>query len=140
MPTTIKGVGKMSVIAIEKYNIKGFPAPRPIASDEQNDHYTEVLYRLERKDRLTASEEEYAELLTMLIETYEEKQYPIRAASPVEVIRELMAANNLKQKDLAPLLGTESAVSMILNGERPLTKHHIEKLSERFNVSPELFF
>jgi HTH-type transcriptional regulator/antitoxin HigA len=130
----------MTAIAIEKYNIKGFPAPRPITSEAQNEHYTEVLYSLERRGHLSASEEKYAELLTVLIEAYEEEHYPIRAISPVEVLAELMAANNLKQKDLAPLFGSESIVSDVLHGKREMNKHHIEKLSQRFKVSPALFF
>jgi HTH-type transcriptional regulator / antitoxin HigA len=130
----------MTAIAIEKYNIKGFPAPRPITSEAQNEHYTEVLYSLERRGHLSASEEKYAELLTVLIEAYEEEHFPIRAVSPVEVLAELMAANKLKQKDLAPLLGSESIVSEDLHGKRELNKQHIEKLSQRFKVSPALFF
>jgi hypothetical protein len=54
----------MTAIAIEEYNIKGFPAPRPITSETQNEHYTEVLCSLERRGHLSASEEKYAELLT----------------------------------------------------------------------------
>jgi len=79
-------------------------------------------------------------LLTVLIETYEEKHCPIRALSPIEVLKELMTANNLKQKDLAPLFGSESIVSEVLHGKREMNKQHIEKLSLRFNVSPALFF
>lgn len=58
----------------------------------------------------------------------------------MEGLAELMAANNLKQKDLAPLLGTENIVSEVLNGKRELNKQHIAKLSRRFNVSPAVFF
>ena len=130
----------MTAIAIEKYSIKGFPAPRTITSEAQNDHYTEVLYNLERRGHLSAAEDKYAELLTVLIEAYEEKHYPIRALSPVKVLMELMAANNLKQKDLAPLFGSESIVSEGLHGKRELNKQHIEKLSQRFSVSPAVFF
>lgn len=130
----------MSVTAVEKYNIKGFPAPQPITSAAQNEHYIEVLYRLERRGRLSAAEEKYAELLTVLIEAYEEEHYPIRAATPVEVLAELMAANNLKQKDLAQQLGSESVVSEVLSGKRELNKQHIARLSERFKVSPAVFF
>ena len=130
----------MTAIAIEKYSIKGFPAPRPVTSEAQNDHYTEVLYNLERRGHLSAAEEKYAEWLTVLIEAYEEKHYPIRALSPVKVLTELMSANNLKQKDLAPLFGSESIVSEVLHGKRKMNKQHIEKLSQRFNVSPALFF
>lgn len=99
-----------------------------------------MLYNLERRGKLTAAEEKYAELLTVLIKAYEEEHYSIRAASPVEVLAELMAANNLKQKDLAPLFGSESIVSEILNHKRELNKNQIEKLSHRFKVSPALFF
>ena len=86
------------------------------------------------------TEEKYAELLTALIEAYEEKHYPVRALSPVELLTELMAANNLRQKDLAPLFGSDSIVSEVLRGKREMNKQHIEKLSQRFNVSPALFF
>jgi HTH-type transcriptional regulator/antitoxin HigA len=51
-----------------------------------------------------------------------------------------MTANNLRQKDLAPLFGSESMVSMVLSGARELSKTHIQKLSKRFHVSPEVFF
>src|SRR5258708_13137559 len=109
MPITIRRNGKMTVIIIKNYNIKGFPAPRPITSEAQNEHYTEVLYSLERRGHLSASEEKYAELLTVLIETYEEEHFPIRAVSPVEVLAELMASNNLTQKNLPPLLRRRSS-------------------------------
>ncbi|HEY2545704.1 MAG TPA: hypothetical protein VGI46_06535 [Candidatus Acidoferrum sp.] len=130
----------MTVIATEKYIIKGFPAPQPIVSEAQNEHYVEVLYNLERRGNLSAAEEKYAELLTVLIEAFEEERYPIRAASPIEVLTELMAANNLKQKDLAPLFGSEGIVSEVLHGKRELNKRQIEKLSHRFKVSPAVFF
>ena len=78
--------------------------------------------------------------MTLLVEAYEEEHYPIRSASPVEVLKELMDANNLRQKDLAPMLGSESVVSEVLSGKRELNKHHIEKLSRRFGVSPAVFF
>ncbi len=51
-----------------------------------------------------------------------------------------MAANGLRQKDLVDVFGTESVVSEVLNGKRELNKEHIRRLSERFKVSPALFF
>jgi HTH-type transcriptional regulator/antitoxin HigA len=51
-----------------------------------------------------------------------------------------MSANNLNQKDLAGMLGSESIVSEILGGRRELNRRHIERLSKRFKVSPEVFF
>src|SRR5580704_1522995 len=132
--------GKMIATVIEKDTLDGIAAPRVITSDAQNERYTAALLELEKKDRLSAKEKDFAELLTVLIEAYEEEHYPIRAASPVEALVELMEANNLMQKDLAPLLGSESVVSEVLRGKRELNKHHIERLSRRFRVSPAVFF
>lgn len=125
---------------IERDTLDGIAAPKVITSDAQNERYISALLELEKKDRLSAKEREFAELLTLLIEAYEAEHYPIRAASPVEVLVGLMEANNLKQKDLAPLLGSESVVSEVLRGKRELNKHHIERLSKRFRVSPAVFF
>ena len=125
---------------IEKDMLDGIAAPKVITSDAQNERYISALLELEKKDRLSAKEKEFAELLTVLIEAYEDEHYPVRAATPVEVLVHLMEANNLKQKDLAPLFGSESVVSEVLRGKRELNKHHIERLSKRFGVSPAVFF
>ena len=125
---------------IEKDMLDGIAATKVITSDAQNERYIAGLLGLEKKARLGAKEKEFAELLTVLIEAYEEEHYPIRTASPVEVLVELMEVNGLKQKDLAPLLGSESVVSQVLRGKRELNKHHIERLSKRFRVSPAVFF
>ena len=58
----------------------------------------------------------------------------------VEVLRALMDANNLRQKDLVPIFSSESIVSEVLHKKRALNKTHIEKLSKRFHVSPAVFF
>ena len=128
-------------IAIEKRDLlDGLEAPKVITSDAQNERYIAALLKMERQRNLSRSEKIYMELLTLVVEAYEEKQYPLRSVSPVEVLKELIAANDLRQRDLAPLLGSESVVSEILSGKRELNKHHIERLSKRFKVSPELFF
>jgi HTH-type transcriptional regulator/antitoxin HigA len=75
-----------------------------------------------------------------LIEAYEEEHHSIPDASPVEVLRALMEAHNLRQKDLAPIFGSESIVSEILHKKRGLNRTHIERLSQRFHVSPAVFF
>jgi len=132
--------GKMIATAIEKDLLSGIGAPKVITSDAQNERYISALLEFEQRSHLTAEERSFAELLTLLVEDYEEKHFPIRSASPVDVLTELMTANSLKQKDLAPVLGSESIVSEILSGKRELNKRHIERLSKKFKVSPELFF
>jgi HTH-type transcriptional regulator/antitoxin HigA len=138
------GDGKMIATAIEKKDlIRDIGAPRVITSDEQHERYVAALLKLERQERrgrLNAAEEAYAELLTVLVEKYEDEHHEIPDASPREVLRELMLANDLRQKDLVPEFGTESIVSEVLHGKRELNKDHIERLSKRFNVSPAVFF
>jgi hypothetical protein len=50
-----------------------------------------------------------------------------------------MHANNLRQKDLAPIFGSESIVTEVLHKKRALNRTHIEKLSRRFQVSQPCF-
>jgi HTH-type transcriptional regulator/antitoxin HigA len=123
----------------EKYALE-VSAPSPIASERQHEQYLDVLDRLLSKDNSTREEEKYAEILVTLIEAYERKHHSIPDASAVEVLRTLMEANDLRQKDLVPIFGSESIVSEVLHKKRGLTRSHIEKLSERFNVSPAVFF
>jgi HTH-type transcriptional regulator/antitoxin HigA len=115
--------------------------PAVIRSEAENERYVAMLEELDRKgSRMSAAERRMAELLTLLIEDFEEKHYALKAASPVDVLNELMLANNLKQKDLLDVFGTPSIVSEVLRGKRKLTTEHIRRLSRRFHVSPEVFF
>jgi len=98
------------------------------------------LDELAAKDHPTREEEQYAEVLITLIAAYEEEHYPIRDASPLEVLRALMEAHNLRQKDLVPIFGSEEIISEVMRGKRDLNKAHIAKLSVRFLVSPAVFF
>jgi HTH-type transcriptional regulator / antitoxin HigA len=123
----------------EKYALDA-ATPAPITSERQHEEYLAVLDKLASKERPSGEEEKYGEVLMTLIGAYEEEHHAIPAASPVQVLRALMEANDLRQKDLAPILGTESIVSEILRGKRELNKGQIEKLSKRFRVSPAVFF
>jgi HTH-type transcriptional regulator/antitoxin HigA len=114
--------------------------PHVIHTEEENEQYIGILGDLLAKSGRTAEESRLAELLTLLIEDFEDKNYALPPASPVEIIRHLMESNGLRQVDLVDVFGTPSIVSEVLNGKRDLAKGHIEKLSHRFNVSPELFF
>ena len=56
------------------------------------------------------------------------------------IVRHLMDTKGLRQVDLLDVFGTASVVSEVLSGKRELSKAHIAKLSDRFHVSPALFF
>jgi HTH-type transcriptional regulator/antitoxin HigA len=115
--------------------------PAVIRNGAENERHIAMLEELDRKgSRLSAAERRMAELLTLLIEDFEEKHYSLKGASAIDVLNELMMANNLKQKDLLDVFGTPSIVSEVLRGKRKLTTEHIRRLSRRFHVSPEVFF
>jgi HTH-type transcriptional regulator/antitoxin HigA len=112
-----------------------------IRTEKENEAYTEILYELDQRAKtLTAAEKELSELLTLLIEDFEEKRYQLPRAQPAEVVRFLMEQHGLLQKDLVDVFGTRSIVSEVLSGKRELNKEQIARLSARFHVSPELFF
>jgi HTH-type transcriptional regulator/antitoxin HigA len=115
-------------------------APHLIHSEEQLETYTKALFRLTSIESPSNEQVEAIDLLTLLIERYEEEHFAIPQASPVEVLRFLLEQHGLKQRDLAADLGGESVVSEVLSGRRKLNATHIESLSKRFHVSPAVFF
>jgi HTH-type transcriptional regulator/antitoxin HigA len=84
--------------------------------------------------------QEYIKSVTPFLEDYEKKEYPLKSATPEEVLRFLMEENDLSQYDLASDFGGQPVVSDILRGKRKLTREHIERLSKRFGISPATFF
>jgi HTH-type transcriptional regulator / antitoxin HigA len=115
--------------------------PEVVHDEALNERFIAVLRKLdERWDGLTQDERKLHELLILIIQDFERRTYKIHAATPIEVVEELMAANNLKNKDLVGIFATESVVSEVLSGKRSLNVEHIKRLAERFNVSPAVFF
>jgi HTH-type transcriptional regulator/antitoxin HigA len=115
-------------------------APRLIHSDEELAEYTRTVFELTAKSDPMPEEEEAIELLTLLIERYEAEHYPTPEADPTDVLRFLLDQNGLSQRSIAPELGSESTVSLVLAGKRRLNRDHIARLSQRFHVSPSVFF
>src|SRR6202035_5896244 len=106
-------------------------APHVIHNDKELEAYTNALFQLTALESPSRSELEAIELLTLLVERYEQEHYPIPAADPASVVRFLIEQQNLKQRDLIPQFGSESAVSMFLSGQRKLTIEQVRKLSTR---------
>jgi HTH-type transcriptional regulator / antitoxin HigA len=115
-------------------------APHVIHSDEELAEYTAALFDLTAKSDPSHEEEEAIELLTLLIDGFESERYPLPDVEPAEMLRFLLDQNGLSQRDVAAELGSESTVSLVLSGKRPLNRDHIARLSERFHVSPAVFF
>jgi HTH-type transcriptional regulator/antitoxin HigA len=78
------------------------------------------------------------ELLSLLIEDYEETVFPIPDPTPIEAIRFRMDQMGLKQKDLVPYLGSRARASEVLSGKRPLTLRMIRALHEGLGIPAEV--
>ena len=76
-----------------------------------------------------------AELLVILIEKYEDENFPIEAPDPIEAIKFRM--EKMKKKDLAAVLGYRSRVTEILNKKRKLSLKMIRNLHEKLNIPYE---
>ena len=84
--------------------------------------------------------EDEIELLTLLIEKWDNEHNTFNELNPVEHIKSLMEANNLKAVDLVKILGlSKGTISKILNYHKGLSKETIRRLSEHFKVSQEAF-
>ncbi|HRH45292.1 MAG TPA: hypothetical protein PKY82_26875, partial [Pyrinomonadaceae bacterium] len=91
------------------------------------------------KQSLSPEESRLLQLLTKLIEDYEDEHFPIEDAQPHEVLKFLMEQQDLKQSDLLDVFGSSGIASEVVNGKRSISKTQAKKLAERFKVSVELF-
>jgi HTH-type transcriptional regulator/antitoxin HigA len=129
----------MSTIIANPAEMIAHGAPHVIHNDAELEAYTEALFQLTALETPSRSEVEAIELLTLLVERYEQERYPVPEADPVSVVRLLLEQRNLAQRDLIPEFGSESAVSMFLSGQRNLTLEQLRKLSARFKLPADVF-
>lgn len=94
---------------------------------------------LKKGDDLSLEEDKLLDLLSDLIEDYEDRVYPIEDAPPFEMLKFLMTENDLKQTDLLHVFGSSGIASEVVNGKRSISKAQAKKLAEFFKVSVELF-
>ena len=127
-------------VAIEYATLLSETKPEVVHDDALNQVYIQQLERLSSKPSVSPAEEKFIQLLMVLVEDFENKNHPVPNASPVDILRHLMEAHQLRQKDLVDIFGAESTVSDVLNGKRDITKEQVRRLSKRFHVSPAVFF
>ena len=98
---------------------------------------------LEEIDRLFDSksgtlEADQLDVLTTLVEMYEERHYQIPLPDPIEAIVFHMESHGLSRRDLEPFIGSRARVSEILNKKRPLTMDMIRNLHKGLGISVEV--
>lgn len=107
---------------------------KPIKTEQD---YHKALERLEVifDAPMHTKEGDEAEILSMLIDNYENEHYPIEAPDPIEAIKIRMEELNMRQKDLVGIIGGKSRVSEILNRKKRLTVDMIRELERLLQIS-----
>jgi HTH-type transcriptional regulator / antitoxin HigA len=110
---------------------------RLIKSEED---YEKALNRIEElmDARVGTAEMDELELMTALVEMYEDQHYPISPPDPIEAIKFRMDQLGLTQKEMVPYIGSKSKVSEVLNGKRPLTLAMMRSLNKALGLSAEV--
>lgn len=111
-----------------------------IAPIRNEKDYQKALKRLELIfDAKKGSEKgDELEILSILIDRYENENFPIGMPDPIEAIKFRMEQMGMKQKDLAEVMGFKSRVSEILSKKRKLTLDMIRKLNTTLHIPTEV--
>jgi HTH-type transcriptional regulator / antitoxin HigA len=119
--------------------IRRFPL-KPIKDDVAHGRAVEVVGGLLGRE-LDEGAGDYLDTLVMLVNRYEDEHHTPMGTELTarQALRAIMEFNNLTQADMGRIIGSESAVSMFLKGERELSKAQIKALVERFRVDASLF-
>jgi len=111
-----------------------------IRTETQYWDYCNRLEELVMQESNDPEVEEEIDLLTLLIEKWDEEHDTLGKADPVEALKYLMAEHKLKAKDLADLLGlSKGFISEVLSYKKGFSKENIGKLAVHFKVKQELF-
>ncbi|MHA4737130.1 helix-turn-helix domain-containing protein [Dyadobacter sp. MSC1_007] len=109
---------------------------KPISSEKTYREYLAIIDSLVDCAE-NSPEEELLELVSILVENYESRHYPIEAPDPLEAIKIRMEEQGLKRKDMVSYFGSASRVSEVLNRKRPLTLEMMRKIHIGLGISAE---
>lgn len=113
---------------------------RVIKTKSQYKEYCDTLEDLISLKTRTKQTKDEIELLTFLIEKYDEEHDSFEDVDPIELLHRVMNENQLKAKDLVEILGvSKGLVSDILNYKKGLSKEIIRGLANHFKLTQEAF-
>ncbi|MEO7971266.1 MAG: transcriptional regulator [bacterium] len=114
--------------------------PVVIETEKENERMLAVVEKLMYKgENLSPEEEKLLKLFVRLIEDFEQEYYHPKDAEPIEILRHLMEARNVKQTHLWEIFGSKGIASEVLNGKRGISKTHARALADYFHVAADLF-
>ncbi len=108
---------------------------KPIRTKKAYNKALDRIYALMQKELKTGSEEyDELEVLSILVEDYEKKNFPIELPDPIEAIKFRLEQLNLKPSALVSILGSKSRASEILNRKRKLSLSMIRTLHTKLDI------
>lgn len=111
---------------------------KPIRTEQEHQEcLDEIQILMAENPRAGSSKADRLELLTVLVESYENRKFPVEPPDPIDAILFRMSEKGLKQTDLVPYFGTRSRVSEVLSRKRPLTVPMIRALSIGLGISAD---
>ena len=97
----------------------------------------EVAALMESDPALGTPHGDRLDVLVTLVQAFEARHYAIDLPDPIEAIKFRMEQQDLKPKDLEPMIGRSNRVYEILNRKRPLTMNMVRKLHTGLGISAE---
>lgn len=113
--------------------------PKAIESKEEYDRVRHKISLLMKEKFRTPEQTALLKLLAALVKDFDNKNFSMEPASPLEVLLHLMEENEVKQADLVGKVGSSGVVSEIINGKRGISKAQAKALGKIFHVSPSVF-
>jgi HTH-type transcriptional regulator/antitoxin HigA len=114
--------------------------PRVIHDEKTHKRALDQIERLMKQPKLSTAEETLLELLSKLVNDYEEQIYPTPDVPPRDILQHLLESSGLSQAEFARKLGlARSTISEVLKGKRRLSVENAFRLAEYFHVEPSLF-
>ncbi len=101
---------------------------------EHNEALAELERLIDARPSADSPDAEKLQVLALLIEKYEQENFPEKLPSPIAAIQFRMEQLGLKPVDLEPYIGSISRVSELLSGKRPLTSKMIRSLEAGLNI------
>jgi HTH-type transcriptional regulator / antitoxin HigA len=118
--------------------VQRFPL-KTIKNDEEHTRAASMVSEL-IGHKLDNGSGDYLDDLLVLVNKYEDEHHAIdEHLTPQEALRALMEFNGFNQADIGRIIGSESAVSMFLKGDRELSKAQIKRLADRFKLDAAIF-
>lgn len=115
------------------------PELKPIKTNKQ---YKQLLSwvdeQFDKKIKRNTAAGDKLEMALLLIKKYEDDNFPVPFPDPIEVIKNKMSEQGLRNKDLVGIIGSKSYVSALLNKRKPLTLEIAKYFHKTLGISAEV--